>query len=243
MDVPEPATEAELERLLRSTAAGPPSFGDDLPWEFALRWSPGYQLGSMWAVVTRLLLDPDATIRMRALELANSWKGNDALVVSRLLDIARNHAGAYPEPEVRTELARTLANKSVSVRSFRAKIASAIAGLFVRAAAPKGTTALLAEYEPEALTKSAGQWTEEFEDQAAAENAASAMAMYQRDHLLAFLAALAGRSPESREDIAKELVEPLALSDDHLKQLLADDKIPMPTTTPTLDECRAALGL
>lgn len=242
MDVQEPATEADVERLLRSTAAGPPAFGDDLAWDFALRWSSGFQLSHMWPVVSRLLVDPDPTLRMRALELLNSWSVNDGLVVTRLIDIARSHA-AGDEPEVRAELARTLANKATSVRSFRAKIAAAIAGLLGTGAAPKGTTALLAEYEPDTLRSNAAAWTEDTLDQLAAQTAASAMAIYRRDHLLAFLTALAHRSTESREGIASEIVESLALPDDKLKLILDVDRIPMPSTRPTLDECRRALRL
>ena len=243
MDVPEPASEAEVERVLRSTAAGPPSFGDDTPWDFALRWSAGYQLASMWPVVSRLLVDPDATIRTRALELVNTWSTNDAAVVMRLIDIAKNDSSSYPEPEVRAELARTLANKATSLRSFRAKIASAIVAVIRRAAAPKGTSALLAEYEPDELTIRAGGWTEEFDDQAAAETAARAMAMYRRDHLLGLLKALSRRSAESREEIAKGVAESLAIPDDKLKLILDVDGIPMPKKPPTLDECRRMLGL
>lgn len=243
MDVQEPATEADVERLLRSTAAGPPGYGDDLPWEFALRWSGGFQQTTMWPVVSRLLLDPDPTIRLRAVELSNAWSVNDALVVLRLIEIAMNHASTYAEPGVRAELARALANKSVSVRSFRAKIAAAIVALLGGDAAPKGTTALLAEYEPDALTRSAGRWTEEFEDQAAVETAVRAMAMYRRDHLIAFLTRLSRRSAESRGDLAKELVESLAIPDDKLQLILDVDGIPMPRARPTLVECRRALGL
>ena len=243
MDVQEPATEADVERVLRSTAAGPPAFGEDLPWDFALRWSPGFQLATVWPVIARLLVDPDPTIRTRALEYVNAWSVNDALVVTRLIELARNHAGTYAEPGVRAELARTLANKAVSVRSFRAKIAAAIVALLGGGAAPKGTTALLAEYEPDALTAAAGAWSEELDDQSAAEAAARAMAMYRRDHLLAFLAALAGRSAESRGEIAKELTGSLAIPDDKLQLILDADRIPMPATAPTIDECRKALGL
>lgn len=243
MDVQEPATEADVERVLRSTAAGPPAFGDDLPWEFALRWSSGFQLSHMWPVVSRLLVDPDPTIRQRSLELANSWSVNDALVVSRLIDIARSHAAIYGERDVRAELARTLANKATSVRSLRAKIAAAIAGLLGTGAAPKGTTALLAEYEPDALIANAYAWDEEYADQYAAQTAANAMAMYRRDRLLAFLGALKHRSVESREAIANEIVESLAIPDDKLKLILDVDGIPMPQSHPTVDEGRTALGL
>ena len=243
MDVQEPATEADVERVLRSTADSPPAFGEDLPWEFALRWSPGFQLSSMWPVVSRLLVDPDPNLRRRSLELVNSWSVNDALVVTRLLEIARNHAATYGERDVRAELARTLANKATSVRSFRAKIAAAVASLLGTGAAPKGTTALLAEYEPDALTANAYAWSEEHEDQYAAQTAASAMALYRRDHLLAFLSALKHRSAESRGNIANEIVDSLAIPDDKLKLILDVDGIPMPTTRPTVDECRRALGL
>lgn len=241
MDVPEPTTEDEIERVLRSTAAGPPSFGDDQPWDFALRWSASFVLASAWRVVSRLLVDPDPTIRTRALELANAWTAGAGVTVPRLIEIART--GAYPEPALRVELARTLANLSVTVRSFRAKIAAAIVSLLDDAPPPRGTSALLAEYEPDAVIASAGRWTDDDEDQTAAESTASAMAMYRRDHLLGLMHAVARRHLVFREGVAKAIVEPLALPGDKLQLILANDSIAMPTTTPTVDECRRALGL
>jgi hypothetical protein len=243
MDVPEPTSEAEIEHVLRSTAAGPPSFGDDTPWDFALRWSPSFVLASVWRVVSRLLLDPDPTIRTRALEFANAWTAGAGMTVPRLLEIARKQAGAYPEPELRVELSRTLANLAVTVRSFRAKIAAAIASLLGGAPPPRGMTALLAEYEPDAVIANAGAWTDDDEDQAAAEGTASAMAMYRRDHVLALMRALAGRSAAFREEVAKAVSGPLAIPDDKLRLILENDGLPLPATTPTIDECRGALGL
>ncbi len=243
MDVPEPTTEDEIERVLRSTAAGPPSFGDDQPWDFALRWSPSFVLASVWRVVSRLLVDPDPTIRTRALEFANAWTAGAGVTVPRLIEITRDHTSSYPEPALRVELSRTLANLSVTVRSFRAKIAAAIVSLLGGAPPPRGTTALLAEYEPDAVIASAVGWTDDDEDQGAAESAASAMAMYRRDHVLGLMRALAGRGPSFREDVAKAVSGPLAIPDDKLQLILANDDIPMPTTAPTVDECRRALGL
>lgn len=243
MDVPQPRTEAEIEQLLRSTAAGPPDFGDDTPWDFALRWSPGFVLASVWRVVSRLLVDPDPTIRTRALELVNAWTTGGGITVPRLIEIARDHAAAYPERELRIELSRTMANLSVTVRSFRPKIAAAIIALLAGAPPARGMTAILAEYEPEALIASAGRWTDDDDDQTAAESAASAMATYRRDHLLGLLRALAGRRAEFREGVANAITTALALPDDKLQLILANDDIPMPATTPSLDECRRALGL
>lgn len=244
MDVPEPATEAEIERVLRSTAERPPDLGDDTPWDFARRWSPSFVLSAVWRVVSRLLVDPDPTIRTRALELVNAWTAGAGMTVPRLLEITRNHASAYPERELRVELARTLANLAVTMRSFRAKIAGAIVAFLGGAPPPRGTTALLAEYEPDAVVASAGKWTDDDdEDQVAAELIASAMAMYRRDHVLALMRALAGRNAAFREEVAKAIAGSIAIPDDKLQLILANDGIPMPTTAPTLDDCRRALGL
>jgi hypothetical protein len=244
MDVPEPATAAEIERLLRSTAATPPSFGDDLPWDFALRWSPSFKLSMVWPVVSRLLVDPDPTIRTRALEFANVWTEGAAMSVTWLLEVIRSQPNVYPEPALRMELARTLANLSVTDRSSRAKISAAIVSLLGAAPPPRGTTALLAEYEPDAVIASAVRWTDDDDEhQAAAQSCASAMAMYRRDHLLALMRALAGRSETFREEIAKAVAGPLAILDDKLQLILDIDGIPTPASAPTVSECRRALGL
>lgn len=243
MDVPEPATEAEIEQLLRSTADGLPRFGDDTPWDFALRWSPTVVRVSLWRVVSRLLVDPDATIRSRSLELVNAWTEGAGVTMPRLLEITRTHAAVYPELALRFELSRTLANFSVSMRSFRAKIAGAIVSLLGGAPPARGMTALLAEYEPEAVVSSADKWTDDDEDQTAAELTASAMATYRRDHLLPLLRAVASRSAQFRAGVARAIATPLAIPDDKLQLILANDGIPMPDASPTLDECRRALGL
>ena len=62
-----------------------PSYGDDLPWDFALRWSPLFQMSTVWPVISRMLVEPDPVIRTRALEFANSWSGNDALSTGRTI--------------------------------------------------------------------------------------------------------------------------------------------------------------
>ncbi len=243
MDVPEPTTEAEIERVLRMTAEVAPDFGDHMAWHFALRWSRLFVLSSVWRVVSRLLVDPAPTIRTRALELVNGWTDGAGVTVPRLLEITRNHAAAYPEPELRVELSRTLANLAVTVRSFRAKIAGAIVSFLDGAPPPRGTTALLAEYEPDAVIVSAGRWTDDDEDQVAAEVTASAMAMYRRDHVLALMHALAGRNAGFRAQVAKAIAGPIAIPDDKLQLILDNDGLPMPATTPTIDDCRRALGL
>ena len=241
--IPAPTSEANLMRLLRRTADLPPSFGDDQPWDFVLRWRQPFLLTRVWPVIDKLLLDPDPAIRARSLELVNAWTVGASTAISRLIAIVRVRADAYPEPDVRADLARTLVNLSVTVRAYRPAIAVAITKMLGGAAPPRGTTVLLAEYEPDALVASAAAWTEDDDDQAAAESTAGAMAMYRRDHLLALLAAFSHRSAKSREDIAAQLPRPLALPHDKLALILAADDIPLPMTHPTVDECRRALRL
>ncbi len=243
MDALEPTTEDEIEQVLRSSALGPPSFGDEAPWDFALRWSPSLVRLPLWRVVSRLLVDPDPVIRARSLEHVNAWTEGAGVTLPRLLEIAREQAAIYQEPAERFELARTLANFAVTVRSFRAKIAGAIVALLGGLPAARGMTALLAEYEPEAVVASASRWTDDDEDQTAAELTAGAMAMYRRDHLLERLGALALRGEAFRQGIVRAIAPALAIPDDKLALILANDGIPLPTTRPSLDECRAALGL
>lgn len=236
-----PATDGELEGLLRATAGGPPPFGDTQPWDFVLRWRHPVLFARVWPLVSKLLVDPDPTIRARSLEFVNGWTVGASMTVSRLIAIVRVFANAYPEPAVRADLARTLVNLSVIVRAYRPTIAAAIMQMLADAPPPNGTAVLLAEYEPEAIIASAHRWSDE--DQAVAETTAGAMAMYRRDHLLALLAAFAHRSEAFRADIAAQLARPLVIPDDKLALILAADDLPFPATHPSGHDCLRALGL
>ncbi|HEU4729935.1 MAG TPA: hypothetical protein VFT22_18690 [Kofleriaceae bacterium] len=240
---PPPGSEAEVEAALRASAAGPPSGGDLQPWDFVLRWRPPFVFRVVWPVVTRLLVDPDPVVRTRALELVGAWRAGDWATIDRLLALATQHASLFQEPGLRTLLATTLAGKALSIRSHRARIAKAIVSLLGGAPPPGGAASLVTEYEPEAVIRSAGRWTDRREDQGAAVDAAGSMAMYRRDHLLALLGALAARTAADREAILEEVTRNVGMPDDKLRLILEGDDIPFPHTRPTLDDCRRALGL
>jgi hypothetical protein len=237
------ASEAEIENILRSSAAGPPSFGDVVPWDFVMRWPEPVLESKVWPIVSRMLEDSDPTLRARSLEFVNAWTTGAERGLERLLDIVKARRSAYPEPELRAQMAWVLSNLSVTVPGMRRKIAGHIVLLLDGAPPPDGSTILVAKFHPDELVQSAGQWTESYEDQSAAEAAAGAMATYRRDQLLAFLTMLAGRSVEQREEIASRVEKRLAIPDDDLRELLSEDRIPMPTTRPTIEECRKALRL
>jgi hypothetical protein len=240
---PPPSTEAQVEAMLRASAAGPPAGGDLQPWDFVLRWRPSFLFRRVWPVVTRLLVDPDPVVRARAVELVGAWSVGDATTLDRLIELATKHASLYQDPGLQALLAATLAGKAISIRSHRAPIAKAIATLLAGAPPPKGAAPLVAEYEPEVVIRSAGRWTERAQDQAAAVSAAGSMAMYRRDHLLALLGALAARSAPAREEILEEVAGELGLPDDKLRLILEVDDMPLPQARPTVDDCRRALGL
>jgi hypothetical protein len=240
---PPPSTEAELEAMLRASAAGPPAGGDLQPWDFVLRWRPPFLFRVVWPVVTRLLVDPDPVLRTRALEVVGAWSVGDTTTIDRLLALATQYASLYQDPRLQALLAATLAGKAISIRSHRARIAKAIVTLLGGAPPPKGAASLIAEYEPEAVIRSAGRWTERAEDQSAAVSAAGSMAMYRRDHLLALLGALAARSAPARQEILEDITGDLGLPDDKLRMILEVDEIPLPKAHPTSDDCRRALGL
>jgi hypothetical protein len=237
-----PPTDAQVESMLRTSAAGPPSFGDNRPWDFALRWRQPFIFDHVWPIVSRLLVDPDPVIRTRALELVHDWKDGAAMTVGRLIEVATNHADLFRAPSLQRDLCSTFSRKAFEVRSHRATIAKTIV-TFLDGEPPRGAETLVSEYEPEAVIASANRWTESELDRSAAKEAASTMALYRRDHLLALLRALAGRSMSSREEILDGLASDLAITGDQLRSILSIDNLPQPQTAPTLDDCRRALGL
>jgi hypothetical protein len=238
-----PATDAQVETMLRQSASGPPSFGEDRPWDFALRWRQPFIFDHVWPIVSRLLIDPDPVIRTRALEFVHDWKDGAAKTVGRLIEVATDHADLYREPDLVRDLCSTFSRKAFEVQSYRAAIAKTIV-VFLDGAPPRGAETLVTEYEPEAVIASASRWTETELDQSAAKESASAMALYRRDHLLALLRALATRSAQSREEILEGIASDLAITGDHLRSILAMDGLPQPTRPdPTLNDCRRALGL
>jgi hypothetical protein len=240
---PPPDTAAQVESMLRSAASGPPRFGDLEPWDFALRWRQPYLFGVVWPVITRLLLDPDPIVRTRGLEFIHAWRIGIATTLPRLLEMAEDHADLFQEPGLLAKLASTLASQGVEIDSYRSSIAKAIRVLLRGKPPPRGAETVVAEFEPDALIASASQWTDSDEDKAAAKSAAGSMALYRRDHLLALLSALSGRDTSTRDELVEEVTPMLAVPDDKLRLILADDGISLPQTQPTVDACRLALGL
>jgi hypothetical protein len=240
---PHPSGTDSVEMNLRSSAAGPPSFGDMQPWDFALRWPQPFIFATVWPVMTMLLIDSDPIVRTRAVEFVNAWRAGDSTTLPRLLEIVKTFSSLYQEPGLRSLLAFTLSNKGVSIDSYRPTIAKAIVMLLDGAPPARGAETIVAEYEPEAVIRAAGKWTERSEDQSAVIGTVGTMVVFRRDKLLELLHVLAARSLPNREEILREVSQNIDYPDDDLRKILDGDGIPMPKTHPTLDECRRALGL
>ncbi|HUS29114.1 MAG TPA: hypothetical protein VMZ53_11405 [Kofleriaceae bacterium] len=240
---PPVASDTELEKMLRQSADGPPAFGDDYPWHFAMRWRPAFVFDHVWPVVSALLTDGDPTVRRRALEIVFAWKPGSAVALGRLRDIATNHAELYQDSTLKTELCGALASKAVDLPLQGPLVAKLIVGLLNGEPPRDGAETVVAQFEPNAVIQSASRWTEDASDRSCASAAARAMAIYRRDHLLGFLRRLAGWSEANREQILKPLPNALAIPDETLRVILDKVGVPLPATQPTADECRHALGL
>lgn len=238
-----PTSTADAEAMLRSSAAGPPSFGDDDPWDFVLRWPEDVIANVAWPAISHLLEDDDPDVRARSISFVGVWRDGGQRTLDRLIEVATQRASLFRDAAQADELAIALAGKSASLPAQGPRVASAILALLSGAPPPKGAVTVLAEHEPSAVIQGATKWSHDSAGQAAAKGAAFAMAMYRRDDLLELLAALGARSLEQRTEILAEIEAPLALADDQLALILKTEGLPLPQTHPTLDDCRRALGL
>jgi hypothetical protein len=207
-----------------------------------LRWPPATLESVVWPVVSRLVTDADETVRARALFFIDAWQAGDTRTVPRLIDVASTQRNRFT-PAERARVAGVLSNKTVSSRREAPRIAAAMVAVLANQSPPAAAVTALAEFEPEFLIAAAGSLGEGASDQMAARLAASAIATYRRDRLLALLGAFVGRSREHREEILGEAAGRLAITDENLRRILVSEGLPQPRTKPTVKDCRRALAL
>jgi hypothetical protein len=242
---PDPPTSiADAESTLRQGAPGPPPFGDDDPWDFIFRWPDEVVETMVWPAVSHLLVDGDPEVRERAIWFSKVWRVERQRSLERLIEVATLHAELYRAAGQIETLTLGLADLSCSLRSEQPRIAKLILTVLGDAPPCRGGVTIIAEYEPLALVERAPRWGEGWLDQSAVQEAVSAMAIYRPDHLLELLAALSSRSPDHRTPIMAALSVLLSMTDEQRAFISNAEGVPPPQRPcPTLDECRAALGL
>lgn len=234
---PPPTSVDEVMQALRAAAPGPPSFGEDDPWDFLDRW-PNDALVFSWPAVSALLEDADPVVREQAVRRLERFADQRSL--ERVLDVVTRRPELFRDAP--RSLSSSLSNFSVSFRGAGARIADALVHV-LQERPPCGGEGVLARLLPHELIARAPRWGEGLLDQTSARSAATAMALYRRDHLLALLAALRGRSEGHRLEIVSAVEGCMKLTADQLTAIARQEELPAPTATVTLDDCRRALGV
>ncbi len=239
-----PTSVADAEATLRAEAPGPPAFGDDEPWSFVSRWPDAVVAEMVWPAVSRLLEDDDAQVRERAVWFAKTWAVERARSLARLVEVATEHAELYRSAGQTGELALALADLSSPLPAERPRVAAVVLALLGDEPPRRGGATLLAQQVPRALIERAPKWDDGGMDQAAAREAATAMALYRPDELLDLLAVLRSRSEEQRAEIMAAVGTMVAIDAAARGAIVQSEGLTVPTRAcPSIEDCRAALGL
>jgi hypothetical protein len=149
-----PPDDGALEELLRERRFGPPDPDAVTPWDFARRWPDTIVRERVWPIVSRLLVDDDALVRARAVELVRMWSEGANLTTPRLLDVATRHSDLYGEhaPEgvtLRYEIAFALSDRADETHGPR--IAALLREMSRQGEIGGGAASVLGRYAPSLL--------------------------------------------------------------------------------------------
>jgi hypothetical protein len=242
---PPPADDAALESMLRDRRFGPPDPADVTPWDFALRWPDAVVRERVWPVVSRLLVDDDATVRARSVELVRRWSEGRALTSPRLLEVAERHAALYGDQiaeglTLRSSLAFSLCSCIDTVEAPR--LVAVLEEMVTHEAVDGGTASVLGRHAPLFVAERAQAWGD---TQAGwIVEAAGSVAFCRLDAILPFLGALRELSRATRERALAAVEEYIARDDELARQRASSFGIAPPCeSAPSAASCRSALGL
>jgi hypothetical protein len=236
-----PADARALEALLRDERHGPPAPGDVTPWDFVSRWPDGVVRGRVWPIVSALLLDDDLTIRARAVEFVRLWTDGRDLTTPRLLEVAEQHGERYADQQVdgltlRYALASALAELAYGVGERVARILRAMNAHEAVAGS------VIGRYDPDVAIERAPQFGDAHADWI--DDAASTLAMYRRDSIMALLAAIRGLSEATRQRALAAVESHISRDDAAAAAVARSEGFPPPREpAPTAAACRDAVGL
>jgi hypothetical protein len=239
-----PADDGALERLLRERRFGPTAPNEVTPWDFVFAWPQAALRTRVWPIVSRLLVDGDALVRVRALELVRRWDAGQDLAVPRLLDAVEQHLDLFKGPIVEgiamaDAAAHALCNR---IGVDRSRIVAQLRRLSGGTPLGGGAAAVLGEYDPTfaiQVAQHAGEGAIDWIDEAA-----RSVALFRRDHVRELLTALRKLSPGSRARLVATVEQYLQRDDAKAAAIARAEGLPAPTAAaPTAAECRAAIGL
>ncbi|HZS41669.1 MAG TPA: hypothetical protein VFF06_32790 [Polyangia bacterium] len=247
-DDPElPGDDAELETMLRQIAAQPPAnpARDNGPWDFLLRRADDEVAGRILPLVRRLFDDADPIVRRRAIDLSMNISADAPATVARLLEAARRPAlyggDEFEGATLRQRLTHALANRASGSGRER-EIAQALERLAGDDPPDDAAATVLAKFAPDFAERSTRRFAARPEAERFCIDVAATFAVYQRDRLVRTLAGLRALPAGAKQQILDGLAGDLALPAETIRKLTAKVGAPAPTTAPTLDECRRALG-
>ncbi len=250
-DDPEiPADDEELKRWLRQIAAGPPRdpSRENSPWDFLLRRSDAELTGRLLPVARELLADPNPVVRRRAVDFTMNISADAAATVDRLLEVARR-AELWGDQEVdgatlRERLSHALSNRAGSTAGSRDReIAAALARLAGDEPPSDVTAIVLAKHAADFAETATRRFAARPEAQRFCAGVAATFAVYHRDRLVRTLAGLRPLPAPLKQELLDGVASDLALPAETIRKLTAKAQLPAPVATPSLDDCRRALGL
>lgn len=241
-DLELPADDRALEELLRARRRGPPAPHESTPWDFARNWDSQTLRSRVWPIVSRLLVDADELVRLRAVELVRVWDAGADLTAPRLIEVATKHPELYGDqaPEgttLRHELAFALSNRA------RPENAAQVAALLRDMSEHEvlETAALLiGRHDPDFVIDRTTVWGEAqarwFAD------AAGSIAMFRRDALLPALQAFRGFGEAAKQRILEQVERYIQRDDGAATSLAVGEQLAAPEMRPIWEELRTLLA-
>ena len=240
-----PADDVALETMLRDRRFGPADPDESTPWDFVLRWPDAVLRQRVWPLCSRLLVDGDPLVRLRAIEFARDWSDGAAITTPRLIEAAEQHPELYGDEVVegaplRDAMAHALANRALWSDGTR------IAAILRKMAADRplggGAASVLGRHDPAFVAAQGRRWGDGAIDWL--EQATRSLALYRRDEIVGFLQALAGLSAPSRERLLAAVESAIKRDDQQAAAVAKGQRLPAPSRpAPSAAECRQAIGL
>lgn len=228
-----------LERRLRETAGQPPENPhlDNGPWDFVAREDAAWQEAVARPVLVKLAGDAAEVIRVRAVDALMLLPAK-ADTVDRLTALAK--AGRFAG-QAAERLQHALSNMATFVGRER-EVAAAIKRLAGNARPYPAV--VIARYEVEFVIATAKRFAGASDDEQYWPGLAATVAFDQRDRLLELLAALRPLAVSAKEAVLQAVSEALKHEDAHVAAWAKHRGLPPPVAPkPTLEQCRAAIGL
>lgn len=238
-----PATDSELELLLREERNGPPLPGEVTPWDFVGRWPDSIVRGRVWPIIRGFLVDADDVVRARAIEFIRVWDAGRQLTTSVLLEAEAQHAELFGDQVVegislRDRMGHALSNLAYEVGE---RVAVLLRDM-CRDQPVIGAGSVLGRFFPEFAVSKISVWGDRgdrfFVD------AAGSIALYRRDMVVPYLDAARPLSAALRREILDRVEQYIKRDDAAAAQMAKGEGFPPPAKpAPTAEYCRRAIGL